>query len=84
LLVSSHENPSLTPAEVAKLFADPATAAKYGPSLTLEEASELLKIPVETLRGWRSRGLLDCCTRRRGKHLRFLRDKYIHWFFAGD
>jgi hypothetical protein len=71
----------LTPAEVAKTFADPALAAKYGPILTIEEAADLVQVPAETLRGWRSRGLLDSCSRRVGKRVRIWRDRLVLWLF---
>jgi excisionase family DNA binding protein len=71
----------LTNTEVAKAFADPALAAKFGPILTIEDAAQLLQVPVETVRGWRSRGLLDACSHRVGRHVRFWRDRLVLWAF---
>lgn len=72
---------NLTPEEINRPFLDPIWAAKFPPVLTIEMSAELLVVPVETLRSWRSRGLLDSCSRCVGKSLRFVRDRLIVWFF---
>lgn len=64
-------------------FPQPQMHLRYPPVLTIQQAAEMLQVPVGTLRDWRSRGLLGSCCRRRGKHLRFLRDQLIDWFFNG-
>lgn len=71
----------LTPAEVSRLFAQQNWAERFPPILTFEQASDLLQAPVETLRNWRSRGLLHTCSRRVGKRVRFLRDRLVQWYF---
>jgi hypothetical protein len=71
----------LTDREIAAFFADPAVAAKYGPILKLEEAADLLRVPVGTLRDWRSRRLLPGCTRKLGREVRFLRNRLIKQVF---
>jgi hypothetical protein len=53
---------NLTAAEIAKVFSDPVLAAKYPPILTIEEAADLLREEIETLRSWRSRGRLSSCS----------------------
>jgi hypothetical protein len=67
----------LTPAEIAKTFADPELSAKFPPVMTIKQAAELLQVPVESIRRWRSRGLLSTCSRRMGKGVRFVRDRLL-------
>jgi excisionase family DNA binding protein len=71
----------LTDREIAAFFTDPAIAARFGPILTFEEAAELLRVPVGTLRDWRSRGRLPGCARKLGREVRFLRDRLIKRVF---
>jgi hypothetical protein len=71
----------LTDREIAQLFSDTALAAKYPPILTIAEAAELARVPVGTIRDWRSRGLLDDCSRRIGRQVRFIRDRLIKQLF---
>jgi excisionase family DNA binding protein len=71
----------LTAQEVAALFTDPVCCSRFPPLLTIDQAAELLQIPVATLYDWRSRGLLGNCSRRLGKHVRFYRDRLIHLVF---
>jgi hypothetical protein len=74
-------NLKLTDREIAAFFSDPSTASKFGPILTLEEASELLRKPTGTLRDWRSRGLIPGCSRKVGREVLFLRDRLIKHIF---
>ena len=67
----------LTPKEVAAAFGDSEWATKYPPLLTLEQAAELIQIPVQTLYSWRSRGLMGNCSRKIGKHVRVFRDRFL-------
>lgn len=71
----------LTDAEITAMFSDPIWAEKFPPILKIEEASELLRTPVETLREWRSRGYLDGCCEKPGKHVLFIRDRLIQRVF---
>ena len=59
------------------MFADPAWAAKFPPLLTVDEAAQLVQVPKQTVYAWSSQGLLKGCSRKAGKHLRILRDKFI-------
>ena len=67
----------LTAKDVAAMFADPAEAAKFPPLLTVDEAAQLVQVPKQTVYAWSSQGLLKGCSRKAGKHLRILRDKFI-------
>jgi excisionase family DNA binding protein len=67
----------LTAKDVAAMFADPAWAAKFPPLLTVDEAAQLARVPKQTVYAWSSQGLLKGCSRKVGKHLRILRDKFI-------
>ena len=70
-------NAALTPKEVAAMFVDPELAAKFPHILTVDEAAELARVPKQTIYAWSSQGLLKGCSRKVGKHLRVLRDKFI-------
>ena len=72
---------ALTTQELSRAFADPRWAERYPPILSIEQAADLLQLPVETLRGWRSRGLLNSCSRRVGKRVRLFRDRLVTWYF---
>jgi hypothetical protein len=80
------DDPSLklTGKEITTTFSDPIWSEKFPPVLTIEQAASLLQVPVGTLRGCRSRGLLGTCSRRVGKHVRFFRDRFITLVFNGN
>jgi len=67
----------LTSTEIDAAFADPHWAAKFPPIMTIQQAAELLQIPVATLYDWRSRGVLTGSCRKVGKHLRFFRNRLV-------
>ena len=69
-----------TSVEGLELF-DNWAADKWPPVLTVDQAAELLHVSKSTLYEWHSRGRLKGCCRRRGKHLRFLRNRLIQTFF---
>jgi hypothetical protein len=71
----------LSAREASALFADPEWAAKFPPVLTVEEAAALARVPPQTIYTWSSQGLLKGCSRRVGKYLRILRDKFIQKMF---
>ena len=70
-------NLKLTDKEIAATFADTATAEKYPPVMTIEQAAGLLQVPIETIYQWRSQRRLGTCCRKVGKHLRFYRDRLV-------
>ena len=69
--------------EVAELF-DNREADKWPPVLTVKQAAALLGVSASTLYEWRRCGRLNGCCRKRGKHLRFLRNRLIQAFFFGE
>lgn len=71
------ESLDLSPREIAACFADPLWAQRFPPVLRIEQAAELLGLPVGTLRDWRSRGLLTKCSRKVGRRVLFFRDRLI-------
>lgn len=79
--MSGNKKLSLTSREISAPFQEGVYAEKYPPILTIDQAAELLQIPVGTLRDWRSRGLLGNCCARIGKHIRFYRDRLIKTVF---
>jgi excisionase family DNA binding protein len=66
-----------TAKELAAWFADPHWAARFPPLLTPGQAAELLQVPKQTIYDWSSRGILDACKARVGKHLRLVRDRLL-------
>lgn len=69
--------PAVTQQEVAGWFSEPEWAKRFPPILSIDQAAELLQVPKQTIYDWKSRGLLDGCCRKVGKHLRFLRDRLL-------
>jgi hypothetical protein len=70
---------NLSEAEIQKLFDGGAWADR--PFLTLADVADLLNIPKGTIYDWRSRGLLDNCSRKVGKQVLFVRDRLIQTIF---
>ncbi len=68
--------------DVRATFADEANSAAYPPILTVQQAALLMQVPVATVYGWSSRGLLRHCSKKVGKHLRILRDRFIQNAFT--
>jgi len=62
---------------VAQAFADPNWSQRFPPILTVNQAAELVTVPKATIYDWSSRGLLDDCAFRVGKHLRIWRDAFL-------
>lgn len=81
--MSEKSSLNLTSREISAPFKEGVYAEKYPPILTIEQAAELLQIPVGTLRDWRSRGRLKSCSAKAGKHIRFYRDRLIKLTFEG-
>ena len=75
------DNLHLTDDETKELFADPFWAEKFPPILNVEQAAQLINVPIATIYDWSSRGLLDSCKRKTGRHLRILRDRYVKQLF---
>jgi len=79
--MATDANLRLTDREVAAPFADSATAERFPPVMTLDQAAELLQVPKQTVYAWRSQGLLCECSRKLGRHVRFYRDRLIKHVF---
>ena len=71
----------LTDKEVTAMFAQPADNERFPPFLSLAQAAELLQVPQNTLRDWRSRGRLKGCCRKVGKRLLFVRHRLVQRVF---
>jgi excisionase family DNA binding protein len=63
--------------EIASFFLEPCWAARFPPVLTSVQAADLLQLSKQTIYDWSSRGLLDDCKARVGKHLRLPRDLFV-------
>lgn len=75
------EDLQLSDREIAACFNDPASATRFPPVLNIQQAGDLLGVPVGTLRDWRSRGLLANCARRVGREVKFFRDRLLKQVF---
>ena len=73
--------PLLTAKDLVAMFVDPAEAVKFPPVLTVDEAAQLARVPKQTVYGWSSQGLLKGCSRKVGKRLLILRDKFMQKIF---
>lgn len=58
-------------------------ARRFPPILTMPQVSQLLGYSTSTIYEWVSRGKLDGCSRKRGKQLRFWRERLLDLFFNG-
>ena len=67
----------VTSDEVRATFADPNWSSEFPPLLTVDQAARLAQVPKATVYDWSSRGLLHGCSRRVGKYLRILRDRFV-------
>jgi hypothetical protein len=74
-------SPDLSQREIAEMFLAPDWATKFPPILSVELAAELIQVPKSTIYDWRSRGLLDRCSRRVGKRVIFVRDRLVQLVF---
>lgn len=73
----SQTTASLSDKETDALFLEPKWAEQFPPILAVPQVAQLLQVPIQTVYGWSSRGLLDACKLRVGKHRRFLRNRLI-------
>ena len=71
----------LTEQEIKSAFAAGPWAEQFPPVLTIDQAADLLQVPKSTLYDWRSRGLLDRCSRRVGKRVLFIRNRLMELIF---
>jgi excisionase family DNA binding protein len=68
---------NLTNNDIQQAFAASDWAVRFPPLLTVDQAAALVQVPKATIYDWSSRGLLQGCGRRVGKHLRLWRDKLL-------
>jgi excisionase family DNA binding protein len=74
----------LTIKELGQIFGDSPWAERFPPILNVDQAADLLQVPKQTIYDWSSRGLLDGCKARIGKHLRLFRDRLLQKICLGD
>lgn len=74
----------LTDAEIRDAFSDPQWEERFPPILTIKQAADLAQVPVATIYDWRSRGRLNGCSRRVGRHVRIHRDRYLAFIFSSE
>jgi excisionase family DNA binding protein len=68
--------------EIRAAFADEASNTAFPPILSVQQAARLMQVPVGTIYDWSSRGLLRHCSKKIGKHLRILRDRFVQNAFT--
>jgi excisionase family DNA binding protein len=68
-------------AELMSMFADAEWSRAFPPVLTVETAARLADVKISTIYDWSSRGLLKSCAVKKGKKLRFVRDRFIQFLF---
>lgn len=73
----------LTKKEIAAAFGNDA-AGDFPPILTMEQVSEMLQVPMSTLKQWKTEGRFDGCFRRVGKRVRWFRDRVIEKYFNAN
>ena len=78
---TTHEFQPFTDAELASAFSDPELSRRFPLVLNVQQAAELLQVPVATIYDWSSRGLLRGCARKIGKRLRISRDRFLQQAF---
>ena len=71
----------LAKSEITQAFVEPHWSKRFPPILTVDQAAELLQVPVATIYTWRSRRALGGSCRKVGKHLRFFRDRLVSHVF---
>ena len=71
----------LSRTEIRQAFED--GRSNVPPILSPKQLAELLGISRSTLYEWAAKGRLDGSFRRRGKHIRFWRDRVLLLFFDG-
>lgn len=81
---TSRNGLQLTDDEIRTAFSDATWAEKFPPILTVPQAAELAQVPVATIYDWRSRGRLNSCSRRVGRHVRIHRDRYLAFIFSSE
>jgi predicted DNA-binding transcriptional regulator AlpA len=74
----------LKPSEIQRAFdhADP-RSQPYGPILDPSQVGRMLGYPRSTIYEWIAKGRFDGAYRKRGKGVRFFRDRVLHLFFNG-
>lgn len=72
---------NLSRAEIREAFQDPHWATKFPPIMGIQQAAELLQLPVQTLYQMNSQGAFATSVQKVGKHLRFYRDRLVHAIF---
>ncbi len=73
----------LKPGEIARAINTEILRAEFPPILTPESVGRMLGCPRSTVYEWVAKGRLDGCSRRRGKGVRFWRDRVLDRFFNG-
>lgn len=77
--MSTRKN-NLSIGEITRAFS-PEVGSQVGPILSPTQLAAVLQLSVSTIYEWIAKGRLDGTFRKRGKHLRFWRDRAIEKIF---
>jgi excisionase family DNA binding protein len=72
----------LSTTEIQRALAD-GDRARVGPILTPAQLADLVQVSVKTVYEWLTKGRLDGCFRKRGKHVLIWRDRAVDLIFNG-
>ncbi len=51
--------------------------------MTIDQAVEMIQVPKTTIYEWSSKGKLDDCKVKVGRHLRIIRDRFVRLIESG-
>jgi len=78
LAMDGHNSLELSHNEISRAFSHEYWARRFPPLMSVDQAAALLQVPIGTVYQWRSRGLLNGCSTRVGRYVRFFRDRLVH------
>lgn len=79
-----HGSVNLKPTEIARAFDLEVLRQQYPPIQSPEQVGLMLGFARSTIYQWADQGRLDGTFRKRGKHIRFWRDRVLDKFFNGS
>jgi predicted site-specific integrase-resolvase len=71
----------LSNSEIRECLSSEPWCGRFPPILTIEQTAELLQVSPAAIRKWHRCGELRCCAAKKGRDIRFFRDRVIKWFF---
>jgi len=75
--------PKISTEEIRQAFERGEFAQRLPPILTKRHVADMFHFGIGTINDWLSKGRFDGAYRRRGKHIRFFRDRIVDIYFNG-